>query len=479
MARSTLTLFICMSIVIGPGITAARLAWRWRPSGLRSMRISACLRRTCQSKRNGIWRMGGAGVARWFSLSRYPDVDGPREIAMLQQAYRDIALTSKFLFDASVALAHIDELGVCVGNALADIDLSWYAGNDVDAPVLDPHPVAGERLSGGGNHLSGLYRGEHFTTRLLFECAATIDQILGCLNYDEGISVWASRIDDVRRSAVATLESSSYGMPVRIFLDFYHRQNTSTLAVDDTDMLATVAVLCDIALNPAIPPFVPHESMKQPIQWEDVYPPVRFIWAVKLCAGMDLLAADSDTDEIETFVREICRLGKWRAHVDLDPPVKRLPGDPAPRSTSSHIGLYRVINPREYQLILQDAQTALWNVRLEDSGRLSMYGRNAQWMKSGHSSIGQAVQTLGSDYLLAPFTWYLDDRFLPRDPPGVDVGVSYCVSLAASLALDEAMTGVGPLKSQRHLPPRACHSETWRQICAMIEDDCEMAIWNS
>ncbi|XVV12449.1 hypothetical protein ACQP2X_47960 [Actinoplanes sp. CA-131856] len=110
---------------------------------------------------------------------------------------------------------------------------------------------------------------DRITTRLLFECAATIDQYTSWLG-----GIPATPKDDYGRRLLSEAERAlggSYGAPLRAYegITGVGRDRLSESAFN-------VSLLIDLALNPKIPPFMDAGDVG-PLHWEQIYPPFRYV----------------------------------------------------------------------------------------------------------------------------------------------------------------------------------------------------------
>ncbi|MET9764524.1 hypothetical protein ABZ016_36595 [Streptomyces sp. NPDC006372] len=106
------------------------------------------------------------------------------------------------------------------------------------------------------------------TTRVLFECAAVLDELFQF----EGAFI--RKADPALREFLLEVLNGEYGMPCRLARALAGR----TLGG------STVLALIDFALNPVVPGL---NSDDPSVDWKELYPPYRFVTAAKAMAGWE------------------------------------------------------------------------------------------------------------------------------------------------------------------------------------------------
>lgn len=131
-----------------------------------------------------------------------------------------------------------------------------------------------------GACLPALTHRGHLSTRLLLECASTIDEILMIGQAREDHHV------DIQEYGRLKLDETEYGMPARITEDYLGPYFT----------LQTLQAIIDFALNPPLP-FM-YRSIP-PLEWEDFYPPLRFLKILGVMSGCteNIIVADGSDEE--------------------------------------------------------------------------------------------------------------------------------------------------------------------------------------
>lgn len=95
---------------------------------------------------------------------------------------------------------------------------------------------------------------------------------------------------------------SSYGRALRLFAS--HVETEPDVVIRDSKLQATFLVLCDIALNPPVPPFVIADT----IEWEDWYPPLRFLRLVQTLPTLGTFGLN--TNDLHGYIADAVSLAE-------------------------------------------------------------------------------------------------------------------------------------------------------------------------
>lgn len=168
------------------------------------------------------------------------------------------------------------------------------------------------------------WKSEHLTSRILMESAATISEIQLFRNT---IHAWSRLIEEsdlvkALENRVNRILKGDYGLPVRILL----QELNVDFSLDFNlffDILPTVNVLCFIALNPPLPPYV----MSPPCdasswRWQDIYPPIRFIQLAQYVKKIGLLNDWQNHKAISSYIDKVCDLYKIPHVINLNYPER-------------------------------------------------------------------------------------------------------------------------------------------------------------
>ncbi|GMV27135.1 MAG: hypothetical protein AMXMBFR58_31660 [Phycisphaerae bacterium] len=152
---------------------------------------------------------------------------------------------------------------------------------------------------------------EHaFTTRSVFEASAAANELLHLLLYrDPDVRVarpdgsalppselWSASI--VQR--LNAMLHSDYGPALALYKALVTDRSVMPLEA----MLATLSVLCDIALNPPLPPVV-IDRAERTLAWRNVYPPNRFVALCYAAEKVGHVGPDVTHAALEEYVSKI------------------------------------------------------------------------------------------------------------------------------------------------------------------------------
>jgi hypothetical protein len=155
-----------------------------------------------------------------------------------------------------------------------------------------------------------VHAGERLTTTGIMEAAATANEILASLG---------TAVVDADLAAAGAAETAdrfaagSYGVAGKLYADVA----TRPVPLVPTG-LWTFTVVCDIALNPPLPPIVPAGSRQ--VTWADIYPPYRFR---RICAAMrgirTELSPTSTHEDYVALVDDVCEASGLDRHQSYAP----------------------------------------------------------------------------------------------------------------------------------------------------------------
>ena len=145
------------------------------------------------------------------------------------------------------------------------------------------------------------FRGLSITTRMIMETAATIAE-LELLPETIWLEVLDNYQDTFWNRRIARLLEGRYGTPFRVFLEVLET-SFDRLA----DVLPSLSVVCFAALNPPLPPVVmaPPRS-KRSYQWEEIYPPIRFMRLSAAITRVGLARRWMPIKQLSQYVVDLC-----------------------------------------------------------------------------------------------------------------------------------------------------------------------------
>ena len=145
--------------------------------------------------------------------------------------------------------------------------------------------------------------GTRLTSRMIMEAAATIAemQLLP-------IEAWRKllgpqEMEQAFGQRVRAIFESDYGAPIRSLLLILETDFTQVL-----DVLPTVSILCFLALNPPLPPYImsPPE-FSSTWEWADIYPPLRFVRLCHAVRQVGLIDSARQHEQIAAYIQSLTR----------------------------------------------------------------------------------------------------------------------------------------------------------------------------
>jgi hypothetical protein len=200
---------------------------------------------------------------------------GNRRLGSLAQGWYDHLLTYRLFADSDVVDGIPWDLATGLAETLCDV------ASTLDLKgVTDRYDYAESLRHLDFTDLPGRVgvEGERLTTTLILEGAASVDELLGAIAVANKLPQWG---DALAVALVERLRSGSYGLALRLFGRLVHGDVDAVFAD-----LFTFGLVCDIALNPPLPPVTP--ILDTPTSWNELYPPIRF---ARACAAVKLLSA--------------------------------------------------------------------------------------------------------------------------------------------------------------------------------------------
>jgi hypothetical protein len=262
------------------------------------------------------------------SKKQYPifddEGDGDYEMSLFKQIWFDHQWTHNVLENSNIlqtGLRQIPEsvFGEVVGDIMltlcVEFDFSPYTKNTVLENSFEPR----KWFSISENEMIfSSWMGLHLTSRALMECSATIAEIQTLLS-SGWIFLGRGDLGIALRNRVKRIIEGDYGLPIRILLQVLN------VDLDNLEcllkILPTVNLLCFIALNPPLPPYVmcpPHNAPSW--QWQDIYPPIRFLRLAQRIDKFGLLKDCRDHKTISVYLDELCDMCKMSHTINLDYP---------------------------------------------------------------------------------------------------------------------------------------------------------------
>lgn len=263
--------------------------------------------------------------------SQYPifDPDGDSNpLNLFRQIWYDHQWVHLLLEDSRVC----ESVGIppksAVGEIIGDVMLSLCSDGGFDCQngdLIRTNASEPRRWYTFDSDAMGLVRvnGERLTTKMIMEAPATIAEmrLLPAEAWNTLLG-HRGRVDAITQRLRAIVEGD-YGVPVRSLL---------AIRGDDicmiSDVLPTVSVLCYLALNPPLPPYV----MSPPATadswaWDDIYPPTRFTRLCYATNRVGLIADCRDHHRISEYISALLNESQLPSTIGLEFPEHKPPAD--------------------------------------------------------------------------------------------------------------------------------------------------------
>jgi hypothetical protein len=237
--------------------------------------------------------------------TQYPDFVADSElISMFQQIWFDHQWVHKVFEDSRSAERLGRQLpGSVVGEIIGDSMLAlWEYGfpSYIECNLKSSMEARKWFSPSDSNIYFVSMFGMRLTSKNIMEAAAVISE-LQLLSHRISI-LGKSDSREALENRFQTIIDSDYGIPIRCFM--------RTLNIDLNSLrenLQAISVICFIALNPPLPPYVmrPPENSSS-WNWQDIYPPIRFARLVNCIHQFGLLKDSSSHEKIIDYINEIC-----------------------------------------------------------------------------------------------------------------------------------------------------------------------------
>ncbi|MEU4383354.1 hypothetical protein [Micromonospora echinofusca] len=269
--------------------------------------------------------------------------------------------------------------------------------------------------------------GALLTTRLLFECAAVLDEL-----YPQALGALRPFTDPSLMRMLGHTLSGEYGIPYRLA----ERLAGRYIGPD------VVHALIDFALNPVVPGLHPGGAV---IKWAELDPPTRFLHAARTLSRRPV--------ELESVPATAATVAscheQWEAETGLR--IGRVGTDLTDLSTLRE-AVRRPAHPIE---ALPNATLVyaarLHQERAETLHTISHFGLNFVGEGALRFVNPDSFGHEGNWWLFPPLRVIEDDYCWPSEQMDQDDATNLLVGAAVSAALDDVLYGVGPLHIE-HLP---------------------------
>ena len=138
--------------------------------------------------------------------------------------------------------------------------------------------------------------GIRFTTRSIMELAAIVNELLIEFQIAAIDSIADVNLDKINKR----IFEGTIGSAVRLF-----QQITSINSEELYQWLLSIEIICDISLNPPLPPIV--IDFDTQLSWSDIYPPTRFNNLALELNNIGPLHLNANDDAIKKYYDDVCK----------------------------------------------------------------------------------------------------------------------------------------------------------------------------
>lgn len=376
-----------------------------------------------EADRVASWRESGRPV---WSFERGYSLEPAGELFGLGgQFWLDLYYAHEVLFEADAVSAIRWHLEDALQMSLADVWL-WAGG----APLFAEYP--GNEVA--RSVLIGPFGPSPLTTRLLWECASTLDE------YEYARKSTGPVAEELRSMAVETLKHTEYGLPMRLAATIFERPISPNL----------LYFLIDFATNPPLPFLV---RAPETIRWAEFYPPSRFTAACESLRAdprIESLVDQADAAGVEEARQRLSARTNLRYGEDAFPVVPPPLDSMLAEDDLSH--LYPLLFVSKYLLSVRVSDP--FSIMRNDSPVRVFFAPEEKQLPFG--------TTLGYSLPYQPFVMSFGGR-LQKNQVISELHVArFMRHILWSCALDELINGNGPLP-QDHMPPpfQTSQAEFW------------------
>lgn len=356
-------------------------------------------------------------------------------------AGESFALQGQFWLDlyyASMALLDYGSVDDIPGEPheafrLSIADAWLFLGKSTDYARYPGHGQARSWLR--GSCLPAFTHRGHLSTRLLLECASTIDEILMLGQARGGHHL------DIEEDGRLKLDETAYGMPARIAEDYLGPYYT----------LQTLQAIIDFALNPPLP-FMYRNI--PPLKWDDFYPPLRFLKILDAISGSEeviIVAEGTDEEHLRFRSFVLACSGLAYGENEFEQPGR------------SYIVNFKRPATSVYYNSLLDASRALLQ-RRSSSPREVASPRVGRVRTFAASEPNGLESVLRADIALHPFVAQLPDGLGIAQGMRNEDAIRYLNGVMVSATLDALVNEVGCVPSE--MLPRAVPVDHFRRLAS-------------
>lgn len=386
-----------------------------------------------------------AAGQRIFQLGGPPPVDNS-DLANYWQIWTDLHVAYSAIYDWSRLTAVQWDISEAIGSALSDV-LYWAY------PLFDVRRDGHRVFLGSQKPRYIQVAGEALTSRVLFEAVGLCDELM----------TWATTDDSIARAHQATHSrygqslKSSYGVPLRALEAMLGKRSLPPVSA-----AVTVAVLADFALNPAIPPFVSNRKL----EWNDIYPPIRYIRACDAVKQLGLLSAEPSASDLRSYSSSLSSITGLPDPFDyrdgvLTAAIRSREDTFAFRGSEIAPSDHDSIDG-DYVAFLAWVQRQFWSLRLEEPTFLLLYGQNV--LPDGQShKIEYMFGSKGDGWYRPPFLRLPEEGIGFSGDAAAGIAGQYLMSTGLYLSLHHFACKLDDFDVSRHLPSFMSHRH-WASV---------------
>lgn len=347
-------------------------------------------------------------------------------LGSLVQTWYDHLVLHKMFLDSS-AMAEIPwDMSTAFAESLADVmELLSRVG------VVADYDYQSARVAFGlpeSSHAVLAIAGEHLTTSAILEAAATVNEMLSLVAVGGIMS--PSLIEAALADVASRLATGTYGLARRLF------DRTVPNLTGTPSSPWTLSLICDIALNPPLPPIVASPGQ---LDWADVYPPFRF---ARACIALERVGrgidATSTHDDYVELISDVCSGAGLTDPTQYRPRLaghQRIDWLSACGLVSGELSTDAGLGPEHsyFDYLLWGMQK-FWDLRQDDLPQVV----NSGWCSTRGDRLELLLDREGAGWFRPPL-WALEDMFGYTESIGVPFGSWLASSAAGHAAAHEFM----------------------------------------
>lgn len=360
---------------------------------------------------------------------------------------RQIWYDHQLVYKALLASSELDQVGCPPGEVFGQVLADGLLFTS-DRFKLGPYP--GNKIAREFYHFPkseivfAAFKGERLTTRAIMEGAASSNELRALAAYPELAGEYSleQKVQDTS-AALDDLLATDYGISLRSLL---HLTESSEDAV--FDLLPTLNLVSDLALNPPVPPIVVPDAERY--HWAEVYPPLRFFLLGSQVGHVGRLKHFSDHHQLEEYgaklldaagLRQIasykCRLDDFRPKTDYDSAAKEGHWSPEPQSV-------------HYYDFLLWMHAKFWKTRRSD---LPLFVNLCECTMGDFSTkyVHHLIGEEGRLWLQPPLFWTSDDT-IGHGQAASELGSCLLFSAAVDYVLFDIFAGTGGIDMAAYPP---------------------------